>query len=121
MSCFKLIDGVLRSVAEPVEFKDGEDFDESIRRAGYVEQISTEVGQISTSEVRLFVNSESGAYLLDIWGSTQQMAFVVADNFPHLVQTLQALGPLVSLIGLEQHAQLQIEAMTAAKGEERHR
>lgn len=116
MSCYQLVNGAFQEVEDPVQ-EIGMDYLAAISHAGYIRQITSSTTNVEGAQITLYSlrASEPGKpeYYIDIDGNSHQIAVVVADDFPALISTLKELGPLVTLLGLEQQANIQNEAVYA--------
>jgi hypothetical protein len=117
MNCFKWTGTEFEEVAEPFVQDEGGEYVANIMRAGYFPQASSETHESSSGSVVLYENNDKTKprYFIDLWGSTQQLAGVVAVDFPHLVRTMKELAGLLALIGLEQQTDIQAEAILARR------
>jgi len=115
MSCYELVNGAFEEAQEPVDQEAGDDYAQNILKAGYFHQICTETHESSGAEVSLYETNDSGKprYFIDVWGVSQQIAGLIARDFPHLLQTMKALAPLVSLVGLGQQADIDADRVIA--------
>ena len=109
--------GALQSVPDPVDSNSqNADVDEAIREAGYTIRVCRSQTQGAYgAEIAIYQTEQPDRprYYLELMGSDQSIASLVADSFPELVDTLQKVQPLVALIGLDQRAQIQAEEVSA--------
>lgn len=117
MSCYKLTLAGFEEVEEPVNQDAGDDYVKNITNAGYFLQVSSETHEGSSGSVVIYeTNDETKPkYFIDVWGSSQQIASLVAEDFPHLVRTMKELSGLTALFGLDQQSDIQSEAILARK------
>lgn len=110
MTCYKLTDGVLREVQDPID--DGEsDYSKQIYKSGYRSQLSSLAHDSQGAEITIYATemAEKPTYYIDVMGRIDQMATLVAEDFPSLVATLKAIEPLISLLALDQQTAIQNE------------
>jgi hypothetical protein len=115
MSCYRLTNGVFQEVEEPFDQSAGGDYVQNIYSAGYFAQADSETHESSGAAVTLYETNDphKPRYFLDLWGASQQIAGLIADSFPQLVETLKELGPLLTLIGLDQRSNIHAEIVQA--------
>ena len=58
------------------------------------------------AEIRLYQTelADKPRFYIDLIGQNTTIATLVANDFPHLVETMRQLHPLITLIGLDQSA-----------------
>ncbi|KQP21334.1 hypothetical protein [Pseudorhodoferax sp. Leaf265] len=117
MECYKLVDGALKRVDDPVEVgpaKDEGDFIDALVATGYSIRVCSTASGHASAEVTIYETAKPGLpkYYIDVMGEFQGIAVLVADDFPGLLATLRELAPLTTLIGLDQA--VKIKAANAA-------
>lgn len=120
MTCYQLIDGALKPVIDPtIEFEQKEaDADQVISMAGYTARLcSSRLSDFECAEISIFETEDitKPRYYIDVMGTYQTIATLVADDFPALLATLKELQPLIALIGFEQRARIEINKELPAK------
>lgn len=112
MACYKLIDGEFKEVEDPVTQAGTGDYTQNIHAAGFVSQISSSIESGPGAEVTLYSRTDNGTpqHYIDVFGGAQQIACLVADDFPALVRTLKEIAPLIAMVGLDQRASIEIDA-----------
>jgi hypothetical protein len=105
--CWELKDGKLVPVDDPIEGSDS--VDTNIRITGYWAEISCVPDDLAIgAEVVLYQHTspESGKprFYLDIMGQNAGIGAIVAKDFGQLVETLNHLAGLFSLIRMDQAA-----------------
>lgn len=110
MTCYRLTNGVLHEVQDPVD-DGGSDYSAQIYKSGYRTQLSSLAYDSQGAEITVYSSEVEGkpAYYIDVTGRIHQLATLVADDFPSLVATLQAIQPLISLLALDQQTAIQSE------------
>jgi hypothetical protein len=111
MECYKLIDGVLKQVADPVEVGAAKHIagaDEAIAATGYRISVCSSRTAAEGAEISIYETEDRSLprYYIELMGPSQSIASFVADNFPALLATLKEIAPLTALIGLDQAASL---------------
>lgn len=106
MDCFKLVNGALQVVDEPITKAD--DMRASLNSAGYLRQVSSEIDDGNGAEVIVYSTGQTQrpAYFIEVNGSAHSLAYLVADDFPGLLATLRFLAPLIQLTALDQRADI---------------
>jgi len=117
MTCYKLTDGKLVEAQEPVDFDADGDYVSCILKAGYFHQLDSETAQSGGGEITIYEtnNADKPKFFIDVWGMSSQIATFVADDVPQLVNALREIAPLISLVGLQQQADIQGEAIEARR------
>lgn len=110
MTCYKLTDGVLIEVQDPID-DDESDYSKQIYKNGYLSQLSSLAHDSHGAEITIYSTEMAGkpTYYIDVTGRIHQMATLVAEDFPSLVATLKAIEPLISLLALDQQTAIQNE------------
>jgi hypothetical protein len=89
------------------------DYREALTGAGYVRQFSNLVPDGEGLGGEFVIHSSSRddrpAYFIEVNGAQHSLAYLVADDFPQLVATLEKLGALIELMGIEQRAVIRIQ------------
>lgn len=111
MECYKLIEGVLQQVTDPIEVGRGKDIgdaDEAIAATGYRISVCSSQTEAAGAEISIYETEERSLprYYIELVGPHQSIATLVADDFPSLLATLKELAPLTALIGLDQTASI---------------
>lgn len=99
-------------VDDPTYDPDVSSVDESIHKAGYFAQFSSEdEGNDAGAGVMLYSTEEKDKprFYVDIMGQTAGIATLVARDFPALVETLRQIHPLLTLAGLDQFSAARIK------------
>ena len=112
MKSYKLESGQFVEIDSPVdEAALSRDWVGGITEAGYSCQITSELADSAEgAAVRLYQRDKAPRYFLDIVGSGEGIATVVADDFPSLMQTLKELHPLLTLVRMDQAGAIEIDA-----------
>lgn len=103
--CWELRNGQLHPVDDPTD-GDG-NVDENIAAAGYISEITSKFGNLfSGADVTLYKNASDSngkpLFYLDLMGDKTGIAALVASDFKQLVETLNHLGGLLTLIRMDQ-------------------
>jgi len=107
MKCHKLVNGEFVEAEDPIP-DEGDGHAAAIEAAGYQSQISTAMENWVGAEVTVYVRDATPRYYIDLMGSSEGIAAVVADDFPALIRTLKELHPLLALIGMDHVATARI-------------
>ncbi|GGX11033.1 hypothetical protein GCM10007242_16320 [Pigmentiphaga litoralis] len=102
--------GHFESTDCPIEVRRDGDWREALFNAGYREELVCE--QPDDGEVKLWIRDELPRFLVDIWGSENQIACVIADGTVHLLETLRGLGPIIALVQAAHVTSQRIDAST---------
>lgn len=129
MESFELVDGALLRVPDPTYDDQISDVQESIAKAGYVPESSSEIEDGAGSEIRLYQLQPGRAaegkpqFYIDIVGRYTGIASLIAYDFPQLIETLKYIHPLIALLGLDQvstvHAETRVYAEEQARKAQR--
>jgi hypothetical protein len=114
MTCYKLTNGILHAVPDPID-DGGCDYSAQIYKSGYRSQFSSLAHGSDGAEITIYSTEAEGKpeYYIDVTGRVHQLATLVADDFPSLVATLQAIQPLIALLALDQQTVIQNELIDA--------
>lgn len=114
MTCYRLTEGMLREVQDPIGEGEG-DYSTQIYKSGYRAQLSSLAHDSQGAEITIYSTDMKGKpeFYVDVTGRVHQLATLVADDFPTLVATLQAIQPLISLLALDQQTAIQNELIDA--------
>lgn len=107
--CWILEGGKLIEAVCPYE-EDG-DLYKSLAKAGYISEITSQLEDtFGRAEVTLFQNENPAngnpLFYIDVWGSSHGLGAMVAHDFGQLVETMNHLSGLLSLIKLSQSVQI---------------
>lgn len=98
-------------VDDPTYDPDVSDVDESICKAGYFMQFSSEdEGNGAGAGIKLYSAEEENKprFYIDIMGQTAGIATLIARDFPALVETLRQIHPFLTFAGLDQFSTARI-------------
>lgn len=97
-------------VDDPTYNTEEGDVSESIRKAGYRPEISSKLEDRLGADITIYATDEldKPRFYIDLMGQNTGIATLIANDFLHLVKTLKEIQPLISLMGLDQHAAAQI-------------
>lgn len=98
-------------VDDPTYDSDASDVNESIYKAGYFVQFSSEDEENGVgSGIKLYSTEKEDKprFYIDIMGQTESVATLVARDFPALVETMRQIHPLLTLAGLDQFSTARI-------------
>lgn len=112
LQCYRLgDDGRLAAVVSSIS--EADDMRTALGDAGYVRQISSELADGSGAEIAVWSTSNEAhpAYFVEVMGSEYGLGYIVADDFPHLLVTLQHLRGLIDLVALDQRSDLHADAV----------
>jgi hypothetical protein len=112
MACYRLEGGRLQECADPIGDGQSGDYYAELSAKGYQRQLSSVSSDAPHSEVTLFETDRPSLprFYIDITGRVSQLAVLVADDFPGLVQTLKEVQPLIALMRLEQQAEMHVHS-----------
>lgn len=116
MSCFKLVNGSLQAVPDPIDnFADSRDVEAAIYAAGYTIRVcNTQLDDGASAQVAIYeTEKDQPRYYIEVMGTQQIIASFIAEDFPALLATLKELHPLLSLIGLDQRARIYADDVNA--------
>lgn len=101
---------IFKEVPDPTSDIDANDVAESIRKAGYSVEISSDAEHVIGAMVSIYVTDreDKPRFYIDVVGQNTGIATFVAKDFLALLATLKELQPLLTLIGLDQFAMAQI-------------
>ncbi len=107
MNCYKLSAGSLVQAANPTYIDGVEDYGDAIFESGYQVMIDSEIDVVDDSaNVTVYSTDrkDKPQFYIDLWGRNNQLAALVAHDFPSLVETLRHIEPLLQVIRLDQYA-----------------
>ncbi|GGY22654.1 hypothetical protein [Paludibacterium paludis] len=107
MTCYRLAGGALTPVTDPTYIEDVEDYGDALYESGYTVMIDSEIDSVDDGASVTVYSTERAdkpQFFIDVWGRETQLASLVADDFPGLVETLRHIDPLLQLIRLDQYA-----------------
>lgn len=118
MHCYRLGDDGRLGRVESSLLADPDHVQKTLQDAGYQMQVSSEVHNGTGAAIVVWSSDDEAqpAFFIRVMGANYELGYLVADDLPHLLATLDHMRALIALVGLDQRSDIFADTVASQQG-----